>query len=127
METDTASAERLGRELEALLEVEKFPPPEDFRRAALVQDWSLHEEAERDLEGFWARQAEELVDWYEKPRQTLNESDAPFYRWFEDGKLNVSYNCLDRHVDAGLGDKVAFYWRGGGGGEREGTYAELHR
>ena len=115
MAADAASAERLGRELEALLEVEKFPPPEDFRRQALVSDWSLHEEAERDLEGFWARQAEELLDWYEKPQRTLNESDAPFYRWFEGGKLNVSYNCLDRHVEAGNGDKVAFHWRADGG------------
>jgi acetyl-CoA synthetase len=127
MGTDAASGERLEGELEALLEVEKFPPPEEFRRQALAKDWSLHEEAERDLEGFWARQAEELLDWYEKPQQTLNESDAPFYRWFEDGKLNVSYNCLDRHVEAGRGDKVAFYWRGEEGEEREITYADLHR
>src|SRR5688572_22719372 len=106
MATDVANAERLGRELEALLEVERFPPPEEFRRHALVKDWSLHEEAERDLEGFWARQAEQLLDWHEKPQRTLNEDDAPFYRWFEGGTLNVSYNCLDRHVDAGNGDKV---------------------
>jgi acetyl-CoA synthetase len=127
MATDTARAERLGRELEALLEVERFPPSEDFRRQALVSDWSLHEEAERDLEGFWARQAEELLDWYEKPQQTLNESDAPFYKWFEGGKLNVTYNCLDRHVEAGRGDKVAFHWRGEEGEEREITYTDLHR
>ena len=73
------------------------------------------------------KQAEELLDWYEKPQQTLNESDAPFYKWFEDGKLNVSYNCLDRHVEAGKGDKVAFHWRGEEGEEREVTYADLHR
>jgi len=115
MGTDTATGEGLERELEALLEVERFPPPEEFRRQALVSDWSLHDEAERDLEGFWARQAEELLDWYEKPRQTLNESDAPFYRWFEDGKLNVSYNCLDRHVDAGRATR----WRSTGGARRE--------
>jgi acetyl-CoA synthetase len=127
MATDGASAEGLGRELEALLEVERFPPPEEFRRQALVVDWSLHEEAERDLEGFWARQAEELLDWYEKPQRTLNESEAPFYKWFEGGKLNVSYNCLDRHVEAGKGDKVAFHWRGEEGEEREVTYADLHR
>jgi acetyl-CoA synthetase len=127
MATDGASAERLASELEALLEVERFPVPEEFRRQALVSDWSLYEEAERDLEGFWARQAEELVDWHEQPQRTLNESDAPFYRWFEGGKLNVSYNCMDRHVEAGNGDKVAFHWRGEEGEEREITYADLHR
>jgi acetyl-CoA synthetase len=127
MSTDTASAERLGRDLEALLEVERFPPAEDFRRQALLADWSLHEEADRDLEGFWARQAEELIDWLEEPQRTLNESDAPFYRWFEGGRLNASYNCVDRHVEAGRGDKVAYHWRGEEGEEREITYADLHR
>jgi acetyl-CoA synthetase len=123
----SATAESLERELEALLQVEKFPPPEEFRDQALIKDWSVHEEAERDLEGFWSKQAEELLDWYEKPERALNESDAPFYKWFEDGKLNVSYNCLDRHVEAGKGDKVAFHWRGEEGEEREVTYADLHR
>src|SRR6476660_9798988 len=125
MATEPRAAESLEQELEALLQVEKFPPPEDFREQALIKDWSVHEEAERDLEGFWARQAEELLDWHERPQRTLNESDAPFYRWFEGGRLNVSYNCLDRHVEAGNGDKVAFHWRGEEGEEREVTYAEL--
>ncbi len=127
MATDGASEERLAGELEAMLEVERFPPPDAFREQALVRDWSLHEEADRDLEGFWARQAEELLDWFERPQQTLNDSGAPFYRWFEGGKLNVSHNCLDRHVEAGKGDKVAFHWRGEEGEEREITYADLHR
>ena len=122
-----ATAESLERELEALLQVESFPPPEEFREQALIKDRSVHEEAQRDLEGFWSKQADELLDWYEKPQQTLNESGAPFYKWFEDGKLNVSYNCLDRHVEAGRGDKVAFHWRGEEGEEREVTYADLHR
>ena len=122
-----ATAGSLERELEALLQVEKFPPPEEFRDQALIKDWSVHEEAERDLEGFWSKQADELLDWYEKPERALNQSDAPFYKWFEDGKLNVSYNCLDRHVEAGKGDKVAFHWRGEEGEEREVTYADLHR
>ena len=122
-----ATGESLERELEALLQVESFPPPEEFREQALIKDWSVHEEAQRDLEGFWSKQADELLDWYEKPQQTLNESGAPFYKWFEGGKLNVSYNCLDRHVEAGRGDKVAFHWRGEEGEEREVTYADLHR
>ena len=127
MATDVTSADQLERDLAELLEVEKLPPPEEFREQALVKDLSLHEEAERDLEGFWAKQADELLDWFEKPEQTLNDSNPPFYKWFEDGKLNVSHNCLDRHVEAGNGDKVAFHWRGEEGEEREITYADLLR
>jgi acetyl-CoA synthetase len=117
----------LEKQLESLLDVEKFPPPEDFKKDALVTDESMYEEAAKDLESFWARQAEELVDWIEKPSQVLDESNAPFYKWFADGKLNLSYNCLDRHVEAGNGDRVAYHWRGEEGEEREVTYAELHR
>jgi acetyl-CoA synthetase len=127
MATHVVSGEQLERELAELLEVEKFPPPDDFRDQALVKDWSMHEEAERDLEGFWAKQAEELLDWFEKPNTALNDSNPPFYKWFEDGKLNVSYNCLDRHVEAGNGDRVAFHWRGEEGEDREITYADLLR
>jgi acetyl-CoA synthetase len=120
-------AEDLEKRLESLLEIEKFPPPEDFRRQALITDESIYEEAATDLEGFWAKQAEELIDWAEKPTQTLDESNAPFYKWFADGKLNLSYNCVDRHVKAGNGDRVAYHWRGEEGEEREITYADLHR
>jgi acetyl-CoA synthetase len=116
--------EQLERDLAELLEVEKFPPPEEFRQQALVKDMTLHTNAERDLESFWAGQAE-LLDWFAEPERTLNDSDPPFYKWFEGGKLNVSYNCLDRHVEAGKGDKVAFHWRGEEGEERDITYAEL--
>ena len=73
------------------------------------------------------KQADELLDWFAKPEQTLTSPSAPFYKWFEGGKLNVSYNCLDRHVEAGKGDKVAFHWRGEEGEERDITYADLHR
>ena len=121
------TAESVERRLESLLEVEKFPPPDDFRSKALVTDESMYEEAERDLEGFWSRQAGELIDWFAEPSETLDESNAPFYKWFADGKLNASYNCLDRHVEAGNGDRVAYHWRGEEGEEREITYAELHR
>ncbi len=125
MATHVADADQLERELAELLEVEKFPPPESFREKALVNDDSLYEEAERDFQAFWASQATELVDWFTEPQQVLNDSNPPFYKWFEDGKLNVSHNCLDRHVEAGNGDKVAFHWRGEEGEEREITYAEL--
>ncbi len=119
--------EDLEKQLESMLEIEKFPPPDDFRRQALIQDESIYEEAAEDLEGFWAKQADDLVDWMEKPAQILDESDAPFYKWFTDGKLNLSYNCVDRHVEAGNGDRVAYHWRGEEGEERDITYAELHR
>src|SRR6476660_3619275 len=127
MATHVIDADQLERELAELLEVEKFPPPKSFREKALVKDDSLYEEAERDFQAFWAKQATELVDWFTEPQQALNDSNPPFYKWFEDGKLNVSYNCLDRHVEAGNGDKVAFHWRGEEGEERDITYADLHR
>jgi acetyl-CoA synthetase len=126
MATDVRS-EDLQKRLESLLEVEKFPPPDEFRAQALIQDESIYEEAADDLEGFWAKRAEELVDWAEKPTQILDESNAPFYKWFTDGKLNLSYNCVDRHVEAGNGDRVAYHWHGEEGEERGITYADLHR
>jgi acetyl-CoA synthetase len=126
MATEIKTAE-LEKQLESMLDIEKFPPPEDFRAQALVTDESMHEEAARDLEGFWARQAEELIDWIEKPTEILDESNVPFYKWFADGKLNLSYNCIDRHVEAGSGDRVAYHWRGEQGEERDITYADLHR
>ena len=120
-----ASGEDLEKQLESMLDIERFPPPDDFKKDSLVTDESMYEEAANDLEGFWQRQAEELIDWFEKPTQTLDESNAPFYKWFADGKLNVSHNCLDRHIEAGNGDRVAFHWRGEEGEERDITYAEL--
>jgi acetyl-CoA synthetase len=125
MATHAVDTDQLERELAELLEVEKFPPPEEFRERALVKDWALHEEAERDFEAFWAKQAGELLDWFTEPQETLNDSNPPFYKWFDDGKLNASYNCLDRHVEAGNGGRVAFHWRGEEDEEREITYAEL--
>ena len=121
------STEDLEKQLESMLDIEKFPPQEDFQKQALVTDESMYEEAAADLEGFWSRQAKELIDWAEEPTETLDESNAPFYKWFADGKLNASYNCLDRHVEAGNGDRVAYHWRGEEGEERDLTYADLHR
>ncbi|MEK6250446.1 MAG: acetate--CoA ligase [Actinomycetota bacterium] len=115
----------LEQELAALLEVERFDPPEGFREEALWSDPSVYEEAARDPDAWWLRQATELVDWFEEPKAALNDSNPPFYKWFEGGKLNVSFNCLDRHVEAGLGDRVAFHWYGEEGEERDITYAEL--
>src|SRR5436309_10578024 len=127
MATQTLTADAVERDLAELLEVERFDPPEEFARQANIKDMSVHEEAERDPQGFWLRQAKELLDWETEPTQALDEENPPFYKWFADGKLNASYNCLDRHVEAGRGDKVAIHWRGEEGEEREITYAELHR
>ena len=127
---DTASTSAGGatleQQLEELLEIETFDPPETFREHALLNDPAVYEEAERDWKGWWIKQAKEL-HWFKEPTQDLDDSNPPFYKWFTDGKINASYNCLDRHVEAGNGDRVAFYWRGEEGEERELTYAELHR
>jgi len=101
-----------------------FPPSPEFAAAAHVADRSHHDEATADYEAFWARQARELLSWDEDFHTTL-EWDLPFARWFIGGKLNISYNCLDRHVDAGYGDRIAFFWEGEPGDTREITYADL--
>ena len=103
-----------------------FPPSAAFAAAALASDRSLYDEAEADYEAFWARQARELLTWDEDFHTTL-EWDLPYARWFEGGKLNVSANCLDRHLANGLGDRVAYHWEGEPGDTRTITYAELHR
>jgi acetyl-CoA synthetase len=117
--------EALERELTELLEVERFEPPAGFRERALLADPAAYEEAAADPEAWWLRQATELLDWEQPPSQALDESNPPFYKWFADGRLNVSANCLDRHVEAGLGERVAYHWRGEEGEERDVTYAEL--
>jgi len=110
--------------LEGLLqEGRTFPPPADFRKEALVTDARVYDDAERDWQGFWARQALAL-DWHEE-WHTILEWNLPFARWFVGGTLNVSENCLDRHVEAGHGDQVAFHWEGEPGDQRSVTYAEL--
>jgi acetyl-CoA synthetase len=124
--TTKPSSEQIEREIGELLDQEIFEPPASFVEKALVSDESVHEEAARDPQAWWARQAEAL-DWFERWDTVLDESEAPFYKWFSGGKLNASYNALDRHVEAGRGERVAFHWRGEEGEEREVTYAELLR
>jgi acetyl-CoA synthetase len=112
------------RDLEVLVEEEeRFPPPASFTEQANVADPSVYDEAERDFEAWWEKWAKEL-DWFE-PWQTVLEWNPPWAKWFKEGKLNVSHNCLDRHVVAGRGDKVAYHWIGEDGATREVTYAEL--
>jgi len=120
------TAAELDRVLDDLQRVEMFEPPAEFRQQARIRDRSSYEAAERDPLGYWAERAREL-DWATPFSRVLDDSDPPFYRWFDDGTLNVSYNCLDRHVEAGRGDRVAYHWRGEEGEERDITYADLHR
>ncbi len=87
--------------------------------------WALCKEAEKDYEGYWARHARELIEWKVPFTQVLDESDAPFFKWFADGKLNVSYNCLDRNVNKGLGDKVAIIFEADNGEVINVTYKDL--
>jgi acetyl-CoA synthetase len=100
-----------------------FEPPAEFTANALVKDASIYERAANDFEGFWAEQAERL-SWYRR-WDTVLEWNPPWVKWFIGGKLNASYNCLDRHVEAGGGDKVAYYWEGEPGERRTITYKEL--
>ncbi len=123
-QSEPRDGEQLERELAELLEVERFEPPAQFREHALLKDPAVYEEAARDPQAWWARQAEEL-HWFRRWDTVLDDSNPPFYRWFVGGSLNVSYNCLDRHVQAGRGERVALHWRGEDGEEREITYAEL--
>jgi acetyl-CoA synthetase len=106
------------------VEERSFPPPEEFKKDALVVDTSMYDDADKDYEGFWARQAADLLDWSED-WHTILEWELPFAKWFVGGKLNASYNCVDRHVEAGHGDRVAFHWEGEPGDTRTITYAEL--
>jgi acetyl-CoA synthetase len=123
---DTATEKSLESKLEEMLDVETFEPPEEFAKHALLDDPSVYDEAEKDWKGWWMKQAKEL-HWFKEPSEDLDDSDPPFYKWFKDGKINASYNCLDRHVEDGNGDRVAFHWRGEEGEERDVTYEELLR
>jgi acetyl-CoA synthetase len=117
----SAPPERLGE----LLDVKAFPAPDDFAARAKVTDPGIYEQAAADAPAWWAGQARQRLDWDTPFQQILDDSDAPFYTWFADGKLNASYNCLDRHVEAGYGDRVAFRWHGEQGEQRDLTYAGI--
>ncbi|AZS73272.1 acetate--CoA ligase [Streptomyces lydicus] len=108
-----------------LKEERRFAPPADLAANANVTA-AAYEQAAADRLGFWAEQAERL-SWETTPTQTLDWSNAPFAKWFADGKLNVAYNCVDRHVENGLGDRVALHFEGEPGDTRAITYAELQR
>src|SRR4051794_37356794 len=104
-----------------LLEERRYPPPEDFASQANAQP----DIYDRDFEEFWETEGRERLTWFE-PFDKLYEWEPPFAKWFLGGKLNVSYNCLDRHVENGKGSKVAYYWEGEPADERrEITYEQL--
>ena len=109
---------------EFYVENRTFAPPPAFVAGALAADRSMYDEADADYEAFWARQARELLSWSTDFHTTL-EWELPYAKWFVGGELNMAYNCLDRHVEAGKGDKVAFHWEGEPGDTRAITYAEL--
>jgi acetyl-CoA synthetase len=124
MASERSAADELEQELASLLDVETLAPPTEFRRRALLSDPEIYATADADWQGWWAEQAREL-DWSEPWRTVVDESNPPFYKWFVGGTLNASYNCLDRHVAAGRGDRVAYHWHGEEGAERTITYADL--
>ncbi|MVU79508.1 acetate--CoA ligase [Nocardia sp. ET3-3] len=111
--TETSAADHL----------DAYPPSTEFAAAA-NGDASLYARAQADRDGFWAEQAKRL-HWHQPFTQVLDWDDAPFAKWFADGKLNVAYNCVDRHVLDGHGDQVAIHWEGEPGDSRDLTYADL--
>src|SRR4051794_6635639 len=113
-------------EIENLLAESRTFPPDPAFVAQANATAALYDEANADYVAFWAREARERLSWSTPPTETL-EWDLPFAKWFTGGQLNVAYNCVDRHVEAGLGDKVAYHWIGEPGDTRTLTYADLQR
>jgi acetyl-CoA synthetase len=108
----------MNEKIENLLEENrKFSPSENLvNNANATSDWFT--EANEDRIEFWKKQALERITWYKEPTEVLDDSNAPFYKWFKDGELNLSYNCLDRHLETDA-DRVAFYWEGEPGDTQE--------
>jgi acetyl-CoA synthetase len=112
--------------IEALLQEDRrFPPPPEFVAQANIKDPKVYDEAEKDFEGFWARWAAEL-HWFKKWDKVL-QWDPPFAQWFIGGKINLSYNCLDRHLGGPRRDKAALVWEGEPGDRKVYTYGDMHR
>ena len=107
------------------LEFAAFLPPADFAARAQATDPAIYARAEADAPAWWAEQARQRLDWDTPFQAVLDDSNPPFYTWFADGTLNASYNCLDRHVQAGHAGRVAFRWHGEQGEERGLTYGEI--
>jgi acetyl-CoA synthetase len=101
-----------------------FPASDEFVAQANAKP-GIHEQAEDDWLGFWEQQARTRITWFKEPTEVLDDSNPPFFKWFKDGELNLTYNCLDRHLDT-LGDKVAYHWIGEPGDTRTLTFRELY-
>ncbi len=115
----------MSEALENLLHEERlFEVAPEFAAQANARP-GIHDEAGEDFETFWQKQALERISWFTEPTQVLDDSNPPFYKWFADGELNLSYNCLDRHL-AEHGDQVAYNWIGEPGDTRTLTYSDLH-
>ncbi|MBK5238467.1 MAG: AMP-binding protein, partial [Actinomycetales bacterium] len=115
----------MSEQIDNLLhEDRRFPPSAEFVSNAVAQP-EIYAEAKEDRLAFWAKQARELLHWHKPFTRTLDWSEAPVAKWFDDGELNVAYNCLDRHVLAGNGDRIALHWEGEPGDTATFTYAEL--
>ena len=125
-----ATTENQGTQQQGPEESRIFEPSQQFAAQATISGMDAYKamvlEAERDYEGFWAKLARENLSWKKPFTRTLNEDNAPFYKWFEDGLLNVSYNCLDRNIENGLGDKTAIIFEADDGTVTKATYKELH-
>ena len=113
-----------AQRMEELRDTPVFPPPADFAAHAQIKDPALYQQA-ADSQAWWAEQARQRLAWDKPFQQVLDDSNPPFYTWFADGTLNASYNCLDRHVQAGHGDRIAFHWHGEQGEQRSLSYAEI--
>ena len=107
-----------------LIEERTFPPSAQFAAQANAQA-GVHAEAEAAWLEFWRTQALERIDWFAEPTRVLNDDNPPFFKWFEDGELNLSYNCVDRHL-ADHGDQVAYHWVGEPGDTLTITYRDLY-
>ena len=114
----------MSQALENLLREDRtFPPSEKFAAQANAKP-GIHDEAASDYRAFWHKEALERITWFTEPTDTLDDSSPPFYKWFKDGELNLSYNCLDRHLPD-HGDQVAYHWVGEPGDTRTLTYDDL--
>ncbi|NEP36343.1 AMP-binding protein, partial [Moorena sp. SIO3B2] len=117
--------------IESILQEERlFPPPTDFSENAQIKSMAeyqqLYEQAKADPQGFWAQLADQELDWFQK-WDTVLDWQPPFAKWFVGGKINISYNCLDRHLTTWRRNKAALIWEGEPGDSRTLTYAQLHR
>ena len=106
-----------------------FPPSNEFSKNSLIKSpqefFKLKEAANKNPLKFWGEYARSELKWFEPFQTVLDDTNAPFYKWFPEGKINISYNCLDRHIKNGLADKKALIWQGEPGDAKEFTYSEL--